>query len=166
MYVERSLDMEKSTYSLGFIFSYDYAEVLLQVAACKWMENRWNGIGGHYEAYDNSPYQTITRETKEETGIIIQPEHWIKAIVMDCPGGVVHVFYATKDISVLFSFGDIPKQALQIFPVTDLPKHRMTNLDWMIPLCIEQPLHPVYVVTDKLGTEINRTDSRKERKKP
>ena len=139
--------MKMEHYSLGFIFS--KSKVLLQVAKAPWMQNRWNGIGGHIEE-DETPIQTMLRETEEEIGIG-KYCNWKHRITMLCPGGTVFIFSTKLQTFSNIRFDASREQQIRAFSMNDLPEHRMSNIDWMINICLENPTHPPVIETSNLG---------------
>jgi 8-oxo-dGTP diphosphatase len=139
--------MKREHYSLGFIFSGD--KVLLQKAKAPWMEHRWNGIGGHIEE-DETPMQAMARETGEEIGIG-KYCNWKHSITMLCPGGTVFIFSTYIASYSVINFAKKREQEIRAFDIIDLPNYRMSNIDWMIGLCLEKPTHPPVIETGNLG---------------
>jgi 8-oxo-dGTP pyrophosphatase MutT (NUDIX family) len=139
--------MKREHYVLGFLFDDEHKQVLLQKASCPWMNGRWNGIGGHIEN-DETPQEAMRREANEEAGID-KYYKWKHQATMICPGGVVFIFSHSQSGTPRYDKRN--DQDLQVFSISSLPVYRMSNIDWMINLCIENPIHPPMIETLNLG---------------
>lgn len=64
-------------YTVGFIFSDDFKNVLL-IKKTKPADQAglFNGIGGKFEEFDLDAPACVSREVKEETGLDISPDLW------------------------------------------------------------------------------------------
>jgi len=140
--------MRREHYVLGFLFDKNNKKVLLQQASCPWMQNRWNGIGGHIEE-EETPHEAMKRESEEEIGFG-KYFNWKHQMTMICPGGTVFIFSTSLQTFSILTKKDT-KQITAIFSINELPKYRMNNIDWMINLCIENPTYPPVIETENLG---------------
>lgn len=142
--------MEKNHFVLGFVFNSDCTKVLLVLKKRPlWMKGRINGIGGHIED-DESPIQAMHREYKEETDMA---QVWKHAVTFTCDSGTVYVF---KAISTCFHipFTQIEDETLIEEGITHLHLIPvMTNLKYLIPLCLSSCQFPIMLQQNKLGTE-------------
>lgn len=60
-------------------FSFDVTATLMVVILKKkpdWQKGKFNGIGGIMEETDKGPFEAMTREYEEETGVFISNEQW------------------------------------------------------------------------------------------
>jgi 8-oxo-dGTP diphosphatase len=80
-------------YVVGFAFDTDGRVALIRKNRPEWQAGRLNGIGGHVEATDRTPWGAMCREWCEETGQPT-PANWRKFVVMDFPGARIHFFTA------------------------------------------------------------------------
>ncbi|HYK08329.1 MAG TPA: NUDIX domain-containing protein [Candidatus Eisenbacteria bacterium] len=124
-------------YTLGFLFSKDLKKVLLiHKNRPEWQMGKVNGLGGKIEE-NETPQDCITREVQEETGLSTKNADWQLA-------GTLHS--SIFETSVLFatyqdSFGKETSQTDEIiewFSIKDLPTSIMSNLSWLIPLCLDR----------------------------
>lgn len=142
--------MKKEHYVLGFMYNEARNHVLLQKASASFMEGRWNGIGGHIEEDDECPRRAMQREANEEADINIHAD-WRHKITMICPGGTIFIFSLVVNAPIRLWYVQENAQELSVFPLTVLPSHRMANITWMIPLCLEDFSSPVMITTNSLG---------------
>ena len=78
-------------YTVVFLFNKTHDKVLLMRKEKGPYINCLNGVGGKFQS-EETPHQCAIRETKEETGVDIEPIHLVKCIY---PSGCeLHVFYA------------------------------------------------------------------------
>lgn len=72
--------MQKTLYSLAFIFTPSFQKVLLVTKnRPNWQKGKLNGIGGHIEK-NESAIQAVTREVFEETNLRIPQHEWINIV--------------------------------------------------------------------------------------
>ena len=146
--------MKREPYSLGFIIDKARNFVLLQESAHSWMNKKWNGIGGHIEE-NESPLQAMQREATEEINMV-KGSYWQHRITYLCPGGTVFIFaHFSSSITRNVIPNILPKQKeaqdIRMFDIDILPKYRMQNISWMIPLCLEELEFPTIVTSKSLG---------------
>lgn len=134
-------------YVLGFLFNSRKDEVLLvRKNKPEWMSGRFNGIGGKIDS-DKTPFCAMQRESLEEIGDSCD---WRFCLTLLCPGGTVYVFRS-------FSFGpnivfeQIEDELLKVWSVSSLPPNSMSNLKWLIPICLSTIQFPLLVMDTTLG---------------
>lgn len=127
-------------YVLGFIFNKSVDEVCLILKNRPyWQSGLYNGIGGHIEEGE-TPIQAIARESKEETGF--EGNNWELILQMKREGEDSFLCHVFRCISEYNSLSDICKtmedQEVEIFSVNNLPKNIISNLKWLINICIDK----------------------------
>lgn len=122
-------------YSLGFMFSEDLTKVaLIKKEKPEWQKGHLNGIGGQIEEGEN-PLVCMIREFEEETGVFY--ELWDKLCVLSNEHFTLHC-YSTYSNQV-FNLTTTTREQVTVIEVNQLSKHKhIANLDWMIPLAIQQ----------------------------
>jgi 8-oxo-dGTP diphosphatase len=136
-------------YCLGFAFSQDRKEVLLQQKDHPaWQRGRWNGLGGHLEEGEKF-VDAMAREFQEEAGIVTDPAHWEhRLVVHDRPAYEMRV-YRYQSLSRVADLKQGGLEPVSWFPVAMLSAYPVIqDLHWMIPLLLDQHIHGV--------TEIHR----------
>jgi len=125
----------KDSYVVGFLFSKDLKSVLLiRKKKPDWQVGRLNGIGGKVEQ-NESPYDAIKREFKEETDL--QIDWWKLKVKMNTPDCLVY-FYAS--IGKLEYAKKMTEEDLLIYQVNEISSDKINtiyNLKWLIRLCLE-----------------------------
>ncbi len=122
-------------YTLGFVFTSDLARVLLiHKLTPEWQRGKVNGIGGKYEEKEDA-VACITRETREETGISISAAAWRR--VGSLFGSTWHVDVMTaRYAGAETDARSLEEQQVEWFAVDALPANVMSNLRWLVPLCL------------------------------
>ena len=77
----------------------------------------------------------MSREFKEETGIVIQPEDWRVLTILYCREWEV-IFYTAYNFSV-YSVKSKTDEEVCIIPTSTLPASVIYNLNWLIPLALD-----------------------------
>lgn len=132
-------------YVCGFLFSTDRERVLLiRKRRPAWQAGRLNGVGGKVEAGE-TPEAAMAREFREEAGLSV--EGWKKVVVLtgepspaDARGWRGHFFRAFGDLGGAVAQTD---EALEVHPVRPLPADAIPNLNWIVPLMLDDEVgHP------------------------
>jgi 8-oxo-dGTP diphosphatase len=142
--------MEMKQYSIGFVFNNNCSRVLLiEKKKPKWMKGKWNGIGGKIEDSE-TPLQAMKRESIEETDC--EYDFALK-IILICPSGTVYIFAAIEPtINIIFS--QVETERLASHQINNLYKvNIMSNLKFIIPLCLADLHFPITLIENDLGTE-------------
>lgn len=127
-------------YSCGFLFSPDRARVLfIRKNRPSWQAGKLNGLGGKLEAGE-TPLDAMRREFWEEAGVKIHD--WRECLVLtgepspaDPRGWRGHFFRAFGDVDACKPQTD---ERLEIHPTRPLPVDTIPNLQWMIPLMLDE----------------------------
>jgi 8-oxo-dGTP diphosphatase len=120
----------------GFIFTPDFKKVLLMSKNRPAdQKGKINGVGGKHEDTE-SAVECITREVKEETGLETEFRNWhiVGQLQMkEWQVAIMTTIYEgnPKDAKSLTD----EKVAWQ--KVDKLPKNMISNLRWLIPLCVD-----------------------------
>ena len=125
--------------TLGFVFSPDLKSVLLILKhKPEAHKGRFNALGGKLEIGE-SVLHCLTREIEEEAGLITKKHRWIKIGRMSWIDWVVEIFVyqlAPREFSSLKL--DLDQDEVKWFPVNELPSNVITNLPWLIPMCLDR----------------------------
>lgn len=127
--------MNKTTYALGFIFNASFTQVLLiQKNRPAWQKGKYNGVGGHVEK-NESYMEAIKREVLEETSLI--SNNWTYTCSLDGNDWHTRIF-ATQYNRKLDDAKTQTDEKVRWFHVNKLPENIISNLPWLIPLCIDK----------------------------
>jgi 8-oxo-dGTP diphosphatase len=127
-------------FTLGFVFDSSLSHVLLiHKVRPAWQAGRINGVGGKLESGE-SPASGIEREVQEESGLHIPQPDWIHVADIRSRDWLVYVFTAiySGDPADAQSITDEP---VNWHPVGALPDGIISNLTWLIPLCLDRLRH-------------------------
>lgn len=136
---------DQQLFTLGFIFDVALTQVLLiSKKSPAWQVGQLNGVGGHLEAGE-TPVQGMLREAWEESNLQIPADRWTHVADMAADDWLVYVFAAVYDGSPEDARAQTD-EAIAWFPVDALPPEVISNLMWLIPLCLDRlhhgtPLH-------------------------
>ena len=121
-------------YTVSFIFDPTLERVLLiHKNRPAWQRGKLNGVGGKLEAGE-TPVMCITREVREETGLVIAPSAWIAVGAMTSEEWHVSVFTSIYHGTA----GDarsVTNEQIEWITTARLPHTVVPNLAWLIPLC-------------------------------
>lgn len=124
-------------YSLGFVFTPSFEEVLLiHKNKPEWQKGKLNGLGGKLEANETA-VACMVRETKEESDLFTVEKDWVYV------GNLTSEIFFTEVFACIYS-GDkndaksMEEQKIAWFSSKDLPTNVITNLTWLIPLAIDK----------------------------
>lgn len=124
-------------YVCGFVFSPDKKLVaLIEKQKPKWQKGKWNGIGGKVEPEDESDAHTMTREYKEETGLYCSWNCWTEIVTLRGDDWECVFFYHITPLVVRVK--SMEKEHVAIHPTDSLPKNVIFNLNWLIPLAMDE----------------------------
>lgn len=124
-------------YVTGFLFSNDTRHVvLIKKINPKWQRGLFNGIGGKIEANESS-IDAMVREFCEETGVITQQTDWTCYANIYRPNCYdVDVYFARSDLA--FNAKTVEQEQVHIIQLAELPNNMVPNLQWLIPLALDQ----------------------------
>ena len=127
-------------YVAGFLFSEDKKQVLLiKKNKPDWQKGFLNGVGGKIEDFDNIPLDAMIREFKEEAGLTIKYWHHavsLKGIREGKEEYTVEFFYSLND--EIHNAVQTTDEELVLINVSDLQESNVIiNLNWLIPLCLD-----------------------------
>lgn len=126
-------------YACGFLFSNDRTRVILiRKNRPAWQAGKLNGLGGKLEPGE-TPYDAMRREFREEAGVDIAD--WRECLTVtgdpspaDPRGWRGHFFRAFGDLEACSAQTD---ERLEIHSIASLPKDTIPNLQWMIPMMLD-----------------------------
>lgn len=102
-------------YVLGFGFSQDLRKVVLcEKVKPSWAAGMWNGLGGGIEPGEAS-HDAMSREYREECGVLIPPQEWLLFGAFTRPGWYVECFAARTD--AILEARTVEKERITIYPV-------------------------------------------------
>lgn len=134
-----------------FIFDQDHRVLLIRKNRPPWQKGRLNGIGGHVETTDKNIYEAATRETLEESGLVIDPDE----LVWFCQGQGSLSSGENYEVYFFSAFGINIEDAhsrtdekLEIHDSKNLPADTIYNLNWMIPLAKDNEVGFPITITD------------------
>ncbi|MBN2471348.1 MAG: NUDIX domain-containing protein [Anaerolineae bacterium] len=127
-------------FTLGFVFDSTLSHVMLiHKNRPAWQAGKVNGVGGKLEPGE-TPLEGIRREVREESALDIPLQDWLPVAEMQADDWRVHVFAAR--------YGGDPARArsqtdeqVGWHPVAALPPDVISNLTWLIPLCLDRMQH-------------------------
>jgi len=126
--------------SVGFVFSSDGESVLLiKKKRPKFLAGLLNGTGGHADG-DETPVQTVSRETDEETALFIPVSEWV-FLFDETFGNGVELSYFAAVSDHLDRARQTTDETIHTLPVSSL------SADKMAPGCIEA----LILAREKLG---------------
>jgi len=141
---------KQTTYVLGFAFNEDKSKVILiRKNRPEWMSGKLNGIGGHIEEGE-CKLDAMQREFLEETGIHTPRTDWNLKIKMRSSIELIYVFSTILPENEFNSVKSITDEQVCIVHFTEencLPPDVLPNLLWLIPLCLDETIVPVTIVT-------------------
>lgn len=123
-------------YVCGFMISPDKKLVaLIHKQKPKWQRGFWNGIGGKVEPEDESDNHAMSREFHQEAGVSVSPYSWTEIVTLrgddwEC------VFYY-KISPLVITCKTMEKEEVKIHFTNNLPGKVIFNLNWLIPLAID-----------------------------
>ncbi len=122
-------------YTVGFLFNADRSQVLLiHKLTPAWQRGKVNGLGGKYEEGEDAA-TCIARETREEAAIDVPVTGWRH--IGSLFGTEWHVDVLTAQYAGPESDArSLEEQHVEWFPVNALPPNAMSNLHWLVPLCL------------------------------
>ncbi|QOV92373.1 NUDIX domain-containing protein [Humisphaera borealis] len=119
-------------YACGFLFSEDRSRVLLiRKRRPAWQAGKLNGVGGKIEPGE-TPLQAMRREFREEAGVDIAD--WQQVLRLSGPDWVGHFFRAFGNVGQAYAVTD---ELLELHKTASLPKDTIPNLQWMIPILLD-----------------------------
>jgi 8-oxo-dGTP diphosphatase len=121
-------------YVVGFMFNHERDRVvLIRKNRPEWQRDKFNGVGGHIEEFETSR-SAMTREFKEETGVLIY--EWNKLITLSSKQDdfTCHFYYCFGDVYKCKTTTD---ELVVSCYVDCLPKNVIPNLRWLIPMCLD-----------------------------
>ena len=124
-------------YVAGFMFSRDkFLVLLIEKMSPAWQRGLLNGIGGKIEAGE-SPIEAMIREFAEETGVKTTAEEWTE-FVHYIRQDVYEVHFYSTFTDKIHSAVTLEKEVIAKFKSDRLPKNVIFNLNWLIPLSLDE----------------------------
>jgi 8-oxo-dGTP diphosphatase len=125
-------------YSLGFAFSTNLTKVvLIRKNKPAFMAGKWNGLGGKVEP-EETPDQTMVREFKEESGLLI--ESWTHFNRLVGPSYSIDCYYAVREYQNILMTVSNTEELVSVISVPDVFSGRMTNLCPDVPWLVAQAM--------------------------
>ena len=131
----------KTQYCLGFMIQAD-SVVLIRKTHPPWQAGRLNGVGGHIEK-DESAIEAMSREFKEETGMITPVDAWkLFAVMGEKKEWSCHCFWAYGDV---FSVRSKTDEKVEIVHRTaiNLRNDTIENIPWLLSMINSQMIDHV-----------------------
>ncbi len=126
-------------YVTGFMFSADLNQLaLIEKRQPEWQAGLLNGIGGKIEE-NESAVAAMVREFEEETSVQTTNQDWTLFAIIERPGHyIVHFFCAFTD--AVFDVTTVEQERVLIVDSKSLPGNVIFNLNWLIPMAMDQEL--------------------------
>lgn len=138
-------------YVVGFLFSHGATNVvLIRKERPDWQKSFLNGVGGKMYVGE-SPQRAISRECKEETGIVVWPSKWKLNLIFNSPrDGVSNCYFLSAFTNQAFKAKTMTDEEIIIAPVKFLQinKKLIPGLNWIIPLCLDQHLKEPLIINN------------------
>lgn len=126
-------------YVTGFMFSADFSQVaLIEKRQPDWQAGLLNGIGGKIEE-NESAIAAMVREFEEETSVKTTDQQWTLFAVIERPGHYIVNFFCSFTDAV-FDVRTVEQERVLIVDSRELPKNVIFNLNWLIPMAMDQEL--------------------------
>jgi 8-oxo-dGTP diphosphatase len=134
-----------TNYVLGFLFDSEAQNVLLiEKKKPEWQAGRMNGIGGKIES-DESPFEAMIREFKEETSWK-HPLHWKYFANLTGQGWKVWFFCSSISHKYLCEIESEESEIVSVCNALVHTDNRIPNLRWLIPMAIGFVLNEVSIL--------------------
>lgn len=128
--------MDHQKFVLIFIFDKGFKNVLLiHKNRPDWQKGKLNGLGGKIEKGE-TPKQAIVREVSEEAGLKLNLKSVKKMGVVGGKDWRMHVFIYLYPGN-LKNAKSMTDEKVTVVTCSNLPKICLSNLSWMIPMCID-----------------------------
>lgn len=141
-----------NAYVLGFLFNETRDKVLLiHKLRPEWQKGMLNGVGGHIED-EETPYDAMGREFKEETGVYIPNwEHCI-TLISSKANWLVMIYrnYGAGNVTIK-RCQSITDEKISIENINNLPEKCIPNLRWIIPILNDNLKFPLTIVDEGYG---------------
>ena len=138
--------MKTTEFVLGFAFSQTMRSVvLIEKNRPAWQAGKLNGVGGH-KAHEETNFEAMVREFREETGAQTHIFDWIHFHTMRFQNGNVVYCFATK-LPVGTPVNTMEDEFVDVYPViedgliSEFPV--IANLRWLIPMAYHELKLPI-----------------------
>ena len=122
---------------VGFAFTSDRKSVILiRKERPDWQKGKLNGVGGHIEQGEH-PNKAMEREVEEETGVHIRAERWTRVVMMEGQDWNVMFFRCILTNLDRHHIQTMTDEAV-VEVQCDIPGGMITNLSWLLPLCLDE----------------------------
>lgn len=123
-----------SVYVVGFAFSPNLQQVMLmEKKRPRWQAGYLNGPGGEVEVSE-SLVEAMTREFKEETGLLTHEDEWVRFASLEDRGNHVH-FYHHVFVGCMPDPVTTTDEVVVVVPTLPSPRW-LHNLMWLIPMAV------------------------------
>ena len=125
-------------YTLGFIFNESLDKVLLMHKLKPAFQiGMLNGLGGKIEEGESGG-ECIVREISEEIGLLTKEEDWISVGSVGADTVWHMEVYAYIYKGTIRDIQSLEEEQVEWFGVGSLPSNILSNLQWLIPLCLDK----------------------------
>jgi len=142
-------------YVLGFCFEGPEVRnrfvVLIEKQRPDWQQDRFNGVGGHTKVGE-SPIDAMTREFREETGVVTLPDQWLKFATMSFQNGTaVHCFAMADTTAVASVYSQPGGEPIHVLGREFARTHArcLDNIRWLMEMGLaklDRPKSPVVTI--------------------
>lgn len=121
-------------YVLGFAFNANMTSLaLIEKQKPEWQKGLLNGIGGKIEE-DESEYEAMQREFKEEAGI--DEENWFQFLIMQGEDWIVHCFW-TKLGDEFYKLRSMEAEKVVVVNPAKIHNSKVVeSLLWIVPMAV------------------------------
>lgn len=126
-------------FCVGFLFSLQQnSVVLIRKERPEWQMGKLNGVGGKIEG-NETPFDAMSREFHEETGVLIAPEDWLLFLILhdDTEEWEVSFFFCAYSDRVR-EVSTQTDEKVEVIDLSTLSRHdTIPNLQWLIPMALQ-----------------------------
>ena len=132
-------------YVVGFMYD-DNRVVLVRKNRPEWQAGLLNGVGGKIEE-DESPYEAMTREFGEETGVLYY--HWYHLMTLKSGSTTIYFFCCQVFPETIDKVRTMEDEQIVLYPIRHLRydnDNMVSNLKWILPLALhDEGYNPIIV---------------------
>lgn len=152
-------------YVVGFAFGVDNSlrrtnqVLLVRKTHPDWQAGKLNGLGGKMDPGEK-PVVTMSREFKEESGVVVWPDEWNLIVTLHSNGHTIHFFAAEirqRILDALDKQQTDTDEIMETWDLHDLAAHqdKIPNLSWLVPLAAFEHDHYKPVIFDEIEHPMN-----------
>lgn len=153
-------DLKPTRYVLGFLFRENRTSlVLIRKEKPRWQAGLLNGIGGKIEG-DESEYDAMVREFREETGVDTSKSGWRQFCEMSGDGFVVYCFKALDSDAWEKAASEETELVEKHHPDQLNQQDCISNLLWLVELALDENYGKDFYVTARYSRPFRMQNNR------